>query len=337
MLKYLTSQTSVKLVRLSVGTILAILIAECFQVQFAMSAGIITLLTIQDTKKETIIVSVKRLIIFGLMTLFSILILPVVGYNVWGFAAILVPYLFCCFLFSMKEAMAPIAVLCTHYISAKSCSPSMILNELLILIIGAGIGIILNLFMANQLEKIRDRQHAIDITMRRIIARMSIYILVENKKSYTGSCFKELDELLSSLKKESLQYMNNHFIGSNDYFYHYVQMRLSQCALLKQIHQDIITIDFIPHQAVILSELFEKISCEFGEINDAVGLLAYIDDIQAKLQDEPMPTTRKEFETRAVLYHILMDVRLFLLIKKNFAESLSEEDKEKYWKRSKQL
>ena len=35
----------------------------------------------------------------------------------------------------MKEAIAPIAVLCTHYVSAKSCSPSMILNEFLILMI----------------------------------------------------------------------------------------------------------------------------------------------------------------------------------------------------------
>ena len=332
MIKPFTKQESIKVLRFTIGAILAILIAESLQLNYAMSTGIITLLTIQDTKKETVVVSLKRITIFALMTFFSLIILPTVGYNVWGFAVILVPYLCCCLLFSMKEAIAPIAVLCTHYISAKSCSLSMIRNEFLILFIGAGIGIIINLFMSNHLDKIRAKQQNIDSSFRRILARMSVYILKENKADYTGECFRELDALLDSLKTESLQYMNNHFIGTNDYFYTYVQMRLSQCALLKQIYQDIITLDAVPNQTVLLSGLLKQISEEFAEINDAIGLLAAIEELQAKLETEPMPRSRKEFENRAVLYHVLMDLKLFLGLKKHFAETVSEEDKRKYWK-----
>ena len=127
----------IKLIKYVTGSVAAVLLAAALQLQFAYAAGIITLLTIQDTKKETVRITAKRMIIFVIMTILSAVIFPFAGYHVWAFGIVLIPYLFSCMALDMKEAIAPIAVLCTHYVSAKSCSPSMILNEFLILVIGA--------------------------------------------------------------------------------------------------------------------------------------------------------------------------------------------------------
>ena len=137
----------IKLIKYVTGSVAAVLLAAALQLQFAYAAGIITLLTIQDTKKETVRITAKRMIIFVIMTILSAVIFPFAGYHVWAFGIVLIPYLFSCMALDMKEAIAPIAVLCTHYVSAKSCSPSMILNEFLILVIGAGIGTLWNLYM----------------------------------------------------------------------------------------------------------------------------------------------------------------------------------------------
>ena len=48
-----------------------------------------------------------------------------------------------------------------------------------------------------------------------------------------------------------------------------------------------------------------------------------------------LPVTREEFEGRAVLYHIMMDLEEFLLYKKRFIESLSEKQKRIYWETEK--
>ena len=215
------TEETIKLIKYVTGSVAAVLLAAAMQLQFAYAAGIITLLTIQDTKKETVRITAKRMIIFVIMTILSAVIFPLAGYHVWAFGIVLIPYLFSCMALDMKEAIAPIAVLCTHYVSAKSCSPSMILNEFLILVIGAGIGTLWNLYMPDGRRQLLDYQKTVDDKIVYILHRMAIYIELEDKTDYTGSCFDELDAMLVNLKKEALRYMNNHLITEDDYYYEY--------------------------------------------------------------------------------------------------------------------
>lgn len=321
----------IKLMKYAVGALLASAIAAALNIQYSLSAGIITLLTIQDTKKETVTVALKRVIIFFIMTALSAIILPLYGYNLVSLGIILFPYLFFCLVLNMKEAIAPIAVLCTHYITSESCSLKMITNELLILVIGCGVGIILNLFMVNSYKQIRSIQSEIDRIISNIICRMAINIKEEDKSKYTGNCFEELENLLEKMKKESVDYMNNHFTGTNDYFYKYMQMRMVQCLLLKRIFIDIKRLEYTTTQAEKLSEYLYKICEEFGEANNAVNLLEELNKLSDFYKNETLPESRIEFENRAVLYHILTELREFIEIKKSFAEGLTESEREKYW------
>ena len=321
----------IKLLKYGVGALLASAIAAALNIQYSLSAGIITLLTIQDTKKETVTVALKRIIIFFIMTALSAIILPLYGYNLVSLGIILFPYLFFCLVLNMKEAIAPIAVLCTHYITSESCSPKMIVNELLILVIGCGVGIILNLFMVNSYKQIRSIQRDIDRIISSIICRMSINIKEEDKSKYTGNCFEELENLLEKMKKESVNYMNNHFTGTNDYFYKYMQMRMVQCLSLKRIFADIKSLEYTTTQAEKLSEYLYKICEEFGEANNAVSLLEELNKLFDFYKNEKLPVSRIEFENRAVLYNILTELKEFIEIKKRFAEGLTDSEREKYW------
>ena len=296
------TEETIKLIKYVTGSVAAVLLAAAMQLQFAYAAGIITLLTIQDTKKETVRITAKRMIIFVIMTILSAVIFPFAGYHVWAFGIVLIPYLFSCMALDMKEAIAPIAVLCTHYVSAKSCSPSMILNEFLILMIGAGIGTLWNLYMPDGRRQLLDYQKTVDDKIVYILHRMAIYIELEDKTDYTGSCFDELDAMLVNLKKEALRYMNNHLITEDDYYYEYMQMRARQCVILKRIYADIIRLT----------------ADEFEEQNNVETLLSELETLHHYYEQQPLPVTRQEFENRSMLYHILEDMKAFLDIKKDF-------------------
>lgn len=311
-------EETVKLIKYVTGSVAAVLLAVALQLQFAYAAGIITLLTIQDTKKETVKIAVKRMIIFMIMTALSVLIFPLAGFHVWAFGIVLVPYLFCCMALDMKEAIAPIAVLCTHYISAQSCSAGMIGNELLILVIGAGIGVLCNLFMPDGREQLVRYQRSVDDKMVHILQRMALYIELEDKSDYTGNCFEELDGMLADLKKEALHYMNNHLIGEDDYYYEYMQMRAKQCNILKRIYADIIRLTATQEQGKKLAEFIRKTAVEFTEKNDTQGLLSELEQLHGYYERQELPVTRQEFENRSMLYHILEDMKIFLEIKKEF-------------------
>ncbi len=308
----------IKLIKYVVGSVVAVLLAAALRLEFAYAAGIITLLTIQDTKKETVKIAAKRIVIFIIMTILSAAIFPLAGYHVWAFGVVLIPYLICCIALDMKEAIAPIAVLCTHYISAGSCNAGMILNEFLILVIGAGVGILLNMFMPDSRAKLVEYQRTVDDKMIHILKRMALYMERDNKSDYTGECFDELDKMLINLKKEALYYMNNHFLGENDYYYEYMQMRARQCGILKRVYSDIVRLTTTPQQVRALADFVEKIANEFAEENDVQGLLEELEALKESYTVSELPKSREEFENRAMLYHIMEDLKVFLQIKREF-------------------
>ncbi len=316
-MKIKTDET-IKLIKYVTGSVAAVLLAAALQLQFAYAAGIITLLTIQDTKKETVRVTVKRMIIFFIMTILSAMIFPLAGYHVWAFGIVLIPYLLCCMALDMKEAIAPIAVLCTHYISAQSCSATMIINEFLVLIIGAGIGTLWNLFMPDGKRHLIVYQRIVDDKIVNILKRMALYIEREDKSDYTGSCFDELDAMLADLKKEALRYMNNHLITEDDYYYEYMLMRARQCNILKRIYADIIRLTATPEQGKKLADFIQKTADEFTEQNDVSTLLSELEKLHSDYERQELPVTRQEFENRSMLYHILEDMKSFLEIKRKF-------------------
>ena len=308
----------IKIIKYVAGSVAAVLLAAALRLEFSYAAGIITLLTIQDTKKETVRIAAKRIVIFIIMTILSAAIFPLAGYHVWAFGVVLIPYLICCIVLDMKEAIAPIAVLCTHYISAGSCKADMILNEFLILVIGAGVGILLNMFMPDSRTKLVEYQRTVDNKMIHILKRMALYMERDNKSDYTDECFEELDKMLTNLKKEALYYMNNHFLGENDYYYEYMQMRARQCSILKRVYSDIVRLTTTPQQVSALADFVEKIAKEFAEDNDVQELLEELEVLKESYTVSELPKSRDEFENRAMLYHIMEDMKVFLQIKREF-------------------
>ena len=72
------------------------------------------------------------------------------------------------------------------------------------------------------------------------------------------------------------------------------------------------------------------------EINAPDAQLEQLTQIFQQMQHQPLPRDRQEFENRAILYHILMDIEEFLMLKKRFVETLDEKQKKIYWDASSQ-
>ena len=74
--------------------------------------------------------------------------------------------------------------------------------------------------------------------------------------------------------------------------------------------------------------------CEhLTEMNDPKKQIAELEELVEQIQSQQLPQTRAEFEGRALLYHVLMELEDFLLYKKRFVESIDEEQFRIYWKR----
>ena len=110
-----------------------------------------------------------------------------------------------------------------------------------------------------------------------------------------------------------------------------MNMREQQTVVLRDIYKKIIHIRSLPPQTEQVSGLLYETAVTFGESNNARELLSSLSGVLRQMKDSPLPVTREEFEDRAVLYGILMDLEYFLQLKKEFADGMTQEQVRRYW------
>ena len=132
--------------KIAVGSSLAIFVAELLELQNSTSAGIITLITIVTTRRETVQLSYRRVVTFFLSaglacTIFQAVPWAWVDYGIYIFLMAIV-----CQLLKWEMTVSLNAVIGTHFLVSQNFSISFILNELCLVLIGILFAIILNFF-----------------------------------------------------------------------------------------------------------------------------------------------------------------------------------------------
>lgn len=320
-----------KLFKIAAGSVASIFLADMLGLRYSTAAGIITLLTIQDTARETIRISGKRVCAFLLATFLAYIVFRHGGYHVFAYGIFLFVFIAACMPLRLGDAVSINAVLATHYLLEKDMSLPMIGNEALLLLIGAGIGTFLNLYMPGKGKEIRAMQRVLEEDLRLVLLRMAEYVRKEDRSDYTENCFDKLQADLLDGEKQAFAYRNNTFFQESKYFIEYMNMRKQQTVVLREIYKKIVSIRRILPQMEQVSGLFHEVAVSFGESNNARELLAKLSEVLRQMKDSPLPATREEFEERAVLYGILMDLEYFLQLKKEFADALTQEQRKRYW------
>ena len=322
-----------KALKIAAGAVAAILLAEAFGLQNAASAGIITLLTVQNTRRETVMSSVRRFSGFAMMTLLCLPIYHFCGTAPWAFGIVLLLLLLICYSFRMDDATPINAVMATHYMLAGGVTLHMVGNEVLLLVIGSGIGVCLNWFMPRNLGKIHIMQRELDEEIRGILERMSMRLLEADHTGYGDSCFAETERLSGELRQEIDAFLQNQTWQDDIYFMRYVEMRREQCRVLQVIYRQLLRLNQVPEQAKPLSAFLADIAVHFHEGNDCSALLEQLESLYAAYRQDELPDTRESFENRAILYSILTELQSFLQIKRQFYLTLPEQDRKQMFER----
>lgn len=304
--------------KISLCCVLSMIVASLLGLKYSATAGLITILSIQETKKETIITALKRLSAFFCAVIIAVTCFRFMGYTTLAFGVYLFIFVSLCLILGWQMATVPISVLITHLLSEKSSCFDILLNEFLIFIIGAGVGTLINLHLHNDKNKMNNRRESLDNEIRAILERMSQRILTDDKSDYNSDCFKRIEQLLFEARQVACENKNNKLIRAGSYDMDYLKMRENQCSVLLEMYKSILKINVTPEQAVVISDFLKKTSAEYHEKNDVKDLIAELDDIFARMRFQKMPESRTEFENRAVLYSLMLQIKDFLSIKYEF-------------------
>jgi len=316
----------------AIGATLAIIIAQYIGLSYAVSAGVITVLSVQSTKRKSIEIAIRRLGSTTLALLVAVVVFLLMGYSAVSFGFFLLIFIPFAAALNLNDGIVPSTVLVTHLLIEESVALSWILNEYGILIIGAGIALLFNIYMPSVEKDIKEAQKNVERLFKKIIGSFSDDILSQSVNIDEEKMFKELDDTLTRGFEKALTLSSNYLSDSFSYYVRYMEMRIKQYEILKQMREDLVRVDTFYEQNRLVASLTELVAFQYNELNTAKELIDDLNGYMEIFRNQDLPKTREEFENRSSLYQYVRDLQTLLEIKKEFADSLTEYDKKTFWK-----
>ncbi|MBR5290299.1 MAG: hypothetical protein IKU28_04825 [Erysipelotrichaceae bacterium] len=308
--------------KMTMASMIAVFLAKSFYLNFYLSAGIVTVLTIQNTKRETLRTAETRFFAFLIANWIALISFTLCGINEFGFSLYLFVYLVICFKMKWYSSMAMNSVLMTHYLSFGEMSLSTVWNETLLFCIGVGCGLVANLHLRQDKDTMNQLKCQTDEQITMILKRISMRVL-SDVGDVDESCFDVLNDLITSAKIVAKENEDNVLLSRND-DHRYIRMRERQSQILVEMLKIIRKIHTTPVTAECISCFIHRISEEYSDENDCVELLQEFELLNQQLKKAPLPVTRNEFEERARLFGLLRLIEEFLKIKRSFVLYKSE-------------
>lgn len=311
----------VKSLKIAAAAAMAIGLAGELGLAYSPTAGIITVLSIQNTKRETLRSAGNRWLAFLCALFLSKTCFTLMGYDLWAFGTFLFLFALLCLCAGWTEAIAMDSVLVTHFLAEGHMEPELVFDEVLLLLIGTGTGILVNLHLRRKEGQFDRLAQEADRQMKGILERMSGWLPREDKEGYQPDCFPKLREALHEAKACAVSDYGNTVLAKRTYELDYISMREQQSTVLKDIYDNIIRLRYLPAQAGQVAALLGQIGQDFHRDNTVANLLERREELLTEMKGQPLPQSREEFEARAILFYILMQTGQFLEIKREFVRS----------------
>lgn len=278
-----------KTIKIVLGTMFAIEISKYLGLNYYTSSGIVVILSIQNTRKESFKLAIIRIS-----------------------ASIVALH------FKLQDGIVVNSVLVMHLLLQESASLGNLLNEYGLMLVGVTIALLFNLYMPSNEKVLKWYQQEIEKVMREIFIHMSKALREQVVSIKEETLYNELDNLLTKTKEEAYQNLNNYFFIKEDYFVSYIQMRHQQFIQMKRMWEHFNRLSMIYSVTLFVSDFIDKLPYSINKKNKTEDLLHALYQLRMDFSQVPLPKTRIEFENRAMLYQFLNDLEQFLQIKKEF-------------------
>ncbi|MFC6170133.1 aromatic acid exporter family protein [Loigolactobacillus jiayinensis] len=308
-------------IKTALGAVIAMVLAYELKLDYWSTAGIITILSVQNTTRYSFSVAGLRIgatiLAFGL----AILSFWLLGFNPWAFGLFLLLFIPLAMQLRLQEGIVVSAVLVSHFLLQKSYSWYWLSNEFELMLIGVGVALLFNLFMPSLMAQIKGFQNTAEDELRQILLQMA--------EQLTGTTdvptWQHLGALLTVIRKGrnwASRQQDNQLLVENDFYRSYFEMRRNQYEMLRQMQANLDQITLSLKESAPIRELLTETATTLAEPTKVPHLQKSVTKLQKKFDAAPLPTNRAEFESRAHLYLFLLDFETLLTLAGDFYEKV---------------
>ncbi|WP_215142741.1 aromatic acid exporter family protein [Exiguobacterium qingdaonense] len=304
---------------------IAMLISETVHLDYFVFAAIIAILSIQETRKKSIRASYERVMASLLAIGLGAAMFTLLGYSPVTLTLYFVIFIPLVQQLKLQDGFITSVVILTHLYTEAQFSLELFINELLLIAIGVGVGLVVNMYMPTldrEIERIKD---SIDRSLAVLFYDVAACVETGVYNNHSMMLIKTRDYLKEG-KDLALRRMGNSIGKRNeDMDYLYFRMRERQYDILKRVADNAREITMVVNEAKPVATFLRRVGDHVNEQADASVFLQELEEmIEHYRKNVPLPTTREEFEVRSSLLNILSDVNSYLILKERYIVLLKE-------------
>jgi len=323
-LRFLSLQIGYRTLKTAIGTALSILLAQQFDLMFPASAGIITILCIQVTVKQSFRTAGNRFLASLLGLAIGMALFALLGYSPLVIMLAILIFLPLAVRLRIQEGFISSMVIMMHLYSTQRLDAALIANELALLLIGVGVALVVNLYMPSLDKELKAMQAQVERNFVKILKEFTYY-LRHGESDWGGREMIETPGLLEKAIQLASRSADNR-LGKReeDPYYQYFVMRDKQFEQLERMMPIVSTLDIQVPQGHQIADFLEKLSDSVHPGNTAYRFLDQLNEMKREIKKTALPTSREEFETRASLFVLLREIERYLFIKQELGKNSAE-------------
>ncbi|RNF41098.1 aromatic acid exporter family protein [Planococcus salinus] len=299
------------------GAAVAIYLAQLLQLDYYVSAGILTILCVQPTKKKSIRAAFSRFVASLIAIAYTFVFFEGIAYHpaILGILILLFIPLLVSLRFS--DGFVSSAVIILHILDAGDLTLGLFLNELSLMLIGFGTALLVNMYMPSIERRLNAYQVEIEHLYSKILNEMVVY-LRNGSSDWSGKELMETAELLKKAKALAYQDVENHVTRLENKYYRYFDMREQQFEIIERILPKISTMPVMVRHSGLIADFLEDLSDHVHSGNTAHRYLEKLEVVKKEFADMPLPDSHEKFLAMASLYQVIEEMDSYLEIKQSY-------------------
>lgn len=305
-------------IKITLAVSVSIWVASKLGLDYALSAGVITLLSVLDIKRKSLLIGLQRFYTAIIAMTIASVLFTLFHFSIFSFGLFLFIYIPIVLKLDARAGLVVNTVLVTHIFALEIINFHIILNEIMLLLIGIIIALIFNLHVPNSERSIKKLQQKLEDQLKGVLRLMasSLRNYCEINGMYTT--LAEFKSTISEGLKQAEELHNSYYMKNNHYYIDYFKMRRNQFRRLEYMQEHCNRVFITLDEAKPLSDFTERLAEQIHEYNTGLTLLEELDGLRGDYKKTELPKTREEFENRAMLFQFLNDLEEVIKIKMEF-------------------
>ncbi|WP_053367055.1 aromatic acid exporter family protein [Bacillus sp. FJAT-27245] len=301
----------------AIGTAASIIIAQQLGAHNFASAAILTILCIKPTKRKSLRAAWDRFLACTLAMPFSALFFESIAYHPLVIGLMLFFFIPTIVMLKANDGIVTSSVIILHIYSAGHISKDIILNELIVIMVGIGVALVMNLYMPSLEKKLYEYGNQIEDNFRKIFLEMARYLRT-NESTWDGKEIDETSKLLNKAKSLAFRDVENHLLREENDYYRYFMMREKQFGIIERILPISASLTRSVEQGRMMADFIEELCENIHPGNTAYIYLDKLRNLKKEFEVMKLPRTREEFVARAAVVQMVNELEDYLLIKSSF-------------------